>query len=84
MNPIIAPEAAEIRPSTGLFPTTSVRAYSIAVLQQYTNSFSQENLVGSGTLGNVYRAELPDGRVGFLITYLVWTNRLISLTAFSL
>ncbi|KAK6142548.1 hypothetical protein DH2020_022896 [Rehmannia glutinosa] len=50
------------RPLTGHIPTTSVKVYSIASLQQYTNSFSQENLVGGGMLGNVYRAELPDGR----------------------
>lgn len=39
------------------------RTFSIASLQQYTNSFSQENLVGGGMLGTVYRAELPDGKV---------------------
>jgi hypothetical protein len=39
--------------------------YTVASLQQYTNSFSQENLIGEGTLGSVYRAELPDGKVVF-------------------
>ncbi|KAI3465714.1 hypothetical protein Pfo_022377 [Paulownia fortunei] len=63
VNPIIAAEATATRPLTGHLPTTSVKAYSIASLQQYTNSFSQENLVGGGMLGNVYRAELPGGRL---------------------
>lgn len=44
-------------------PLTSVKSYTIASLQQYTNSFSQDNLIGSGMLGTVYRAELPNGKV---------------------
>ncbi|OVA13193.1 Protein kinase domain [Macleaya cordata] len=46
-----------------LNPPTSVRSFTIAALQQYTNSFSQENFLGHGMLGSVYRAELPDGKV---------------------
>lgn len=38
-------------------------AYSVADLQVATNSFSQENLVGEGALGRVYKAELPDGKL---------------------
>ncbi|KAK4486913.1 hypothetical protein RD792_006222, partial [Penstemon davidsonii] len=60
VNPI---KATEAKPSTAHLPETSVKSYSIASLQQYTNSFSQENLLGGGMLGNVYRAELPDGRL---------------------
>lgn len=41
----------------------SLRIFTIASLQQYTNSFSQENLIGGGMLGSVYKAELPDGKV---------------------
>ncbi|PHU12296.1 Protein STRUBBELIG-RECEPTOR FAMILY 3 [Capsicum chinense] len=44
-------------------PLTSVKSYTIASLQQYTNSFSQDNLIGSGMLGTVYRAELPNGKL---------------------
>lgn len=33
-------------------------SYSVADLQLATNSFSQENLIGEGALGRVYRAEL--------------------------
>ncbi|XP_077243249.1 leucine-rich repeat protein kinase family protein isoform X2 [Tasmannia lanceolata] len=42
---------------------TSVTAFTVASLQQYTNSFGQENLIGGGMLGTVYRAELPDGKL---------------------
>ncbi|KAL0353106.1 UNVERIFIED_CONTAM: protein STRUBBELIG-RECEPTOR FAMILY 1 [Sesamum angustifolium] len=41
----------------------SSKYFTIASLQQYTNSFSQENFIGRGTLGTVYRAQLPDGKV---------------------
>ncbi|MED6182785.1 hypothetical protein PIB30_031889 [Stylosanthes scabra] len=43
--------------------TSSIRVYSVASLQQYTNSFSQENYIGEGTLGPVYKGELPDGKL---------------------
>jgi hypothetical protein len=45
-------------------------AYTVAALQQYTNSFGHENLIGEGSLGRVYRAELPDGKVGLLLLHL--------------
>ncbi|CAA0825159.1 Protein STRUBBELIG-RECEPTOR FAMILY 8 [Striga hermonthica] len=38
-------------------------SYTVAVLQTATNSFSQENLVGEGSLGRVYRAEFPNGKI---------------------
>ncbi|CAH9126804.1 unnamed protein product [Cuscuta epithymum] len=38
-------------------------SYSVADLQQYTNSFSEDNVIGEGTLGKVFKAELPDGRL---------------------
>ncbi|XP_062096421.1 protein STRUBBELIG-RECEPTOR FAMILY 3-like [Humulus lupulus] len=41
----------------------SVRVFTVASLQQYTTSFSQENFLGSGILGSVYKAELPDGKL---------------------
>ncbi|KAG5023298.1 hypothetical protein JHK82_019201 [Glycine max] len=43
--------------------TNSIKVYTVASLQQYTNSFSQENYIGEGMLGPVYRAELPDGKL---------------------
>uniref|UniRef100_A0A1D1Z922 Protein STRUBBELIG-RECEPTOR FAMILY 8 n=1 Tax=Anthurium amnicola TaxID=1678845 RepID=A0A1D1Z922_9ARAE len=38
-------------------------SYTVASLQAATNSFSQECLVGEGSLGHVYRAEYSDGKV---------------------
>lgn len=38
-------------------------AFSVADLQEATNSFSQANLLGECGLGCVYRAEFPDGQV---------------------
>ncbi|KAL6580837.1 hypothetical protein OROMI_006760 [Orobanche minor] len=39
------------------------KAYTVAELQIATNNFSEENLIGEGSLGSVYRAEFPDGTV---------------------
>lgn len=41
----------------------SAKLYTVAELQLATNNFSEENLLGQGSLGFVYRAELPDGEV---------------------
>lgn len=38
-------------------------SYTVASLQTATNSFSQEFLIGEGSLGRVYRAEFPNGKV---------------------
>ncbi|KAF9608011.1 hypothetical protein IFM89_004892, partial [Coptis chinensis] len=38
-------------------------SYTVASLQTATNSFSQECLVGEGSLGRVYKAEFPSGKV---------------------
>ncbi|KAH7297630.1 hypothetical protein KP509_25G004300 [Ceratopteris richardii] len=66
--PPLAPAQAEAL--TGKKPPTkrakhpiTASAFSVADLQLATNSFSQENLVGEGTLGRVYKAELPDGKL---------------------
>lgn len=62
VEPIVPVEV--VRPSTKpLVPRTFVRSYTIASLQQYTNSFSQDNLIGGGMLGSVYRAQLPNGKL---------------------
>ena len=42
---------------------SSAKAFTVALLQQYTNSFSHENFIGEGMLGSVYRGEMPDGKV---------------------
>lgn len=41
----------------------SASAYSVADLQMATNSFSQEQLLGTGALGPVYRGELSNGKL---------------------
>ncbi|KAK1568645.1 hypothetical protein Q3G72_027063 [Acer saccharum] len=61
--PILPTEVTTMKPSTKTKPLTSARSFTIASLQQYTNSFSQDNLIGAGMLGTVYRAELPDGKL---------------------
>ncbi|KAF5944218.1 hypothetical protein HYC85_018295 [Camellia sinensis] len=38
-------------------------SYTVASLQTATNSFSQENLIGEGSLGRVYRGEFPNGKI---------------------
>lgn len=38
-------------------------SYTVAALQTATSSFSQENIVGEGSLGRVYRAEFSNGKV---------------------
>ncbi|XVF87787.1 hypothetical protein PTKIN_Ptkin18bG0149000 [Pterospermum kingtungense] len=37
-------------------------SYTVANLQSATNSFSQEYLIGEGSLGRVYKAEFPNGK----------------------
>lgn len=42
----------------------TANSYTVASLQTATNSFSQESLIGEGSLGRVYRAEFSNGKVG--------------------
>ncbi|KAJ4747982.1 Protein STRUBBELIG-RECEPTOR FAMILY 8 [Rhynchospora pubera] len=37
-------------------------SYTVAALQVATNSFSQDSLLGEGSLGRVYKAEFPNGK----------------------
>lgn len=62
VNPIFAPVTMTGHSNRS---PNSVRSFTIASLQQFTNSFSQANLIGGGMLGTVYRAELPIGKVTF-------------------
>ncbi|KAK6919523.1 Leucine-rich repeat-containing N-terminal, plant-type [Dillenia turbinata] len=63
VRPISPPKEKTMKPSSKTYPPTSARSFTIASLQQYTNSFSQDNLLGGGMLGSVYRARLPDGKL---------------------
>ena len=68
VEPTLFHKEANINPpKKSPVPPTFAKTFTIASLQQYTNSFSQDNLIGLGMLGSVYRAELPDGKVGFLL-----------------
>lgn len=58
-------------PSTNVI-SSSVSVFTIASLQQYTNSFCEDNFIGEGLLGSVYRADLPDGRVQIHFTDMKW------------
>lgn len=49
-------------------PITST-SYTIASLQSATNSFSQEFIIGEGSLGRVYKADFPNGKVSFLLSF---------------
>lgn len=60
-KPIVAAEVSSRVPKKP--NSSSLKVFTIASLQQYTNSFSEDNLLGRGMLGSVYRAELPSGRV---------------------
>ncbi|KAJ1405555.1 Serine-threonine/tyrosine-protein kinase, catalytic domain [Sesbania bispinosa] len=44
-------------------PPITATSYTVAALQSSTNSFSQEFLVGEGSLGRVYKADFPNGRI---------------------
>ncbi|KAF7840591.1 protein STRUBBELIG-RECEPTOR FAMILY 8 [Senna tora] len=37
--------------------------YTVASLQSATNSFSQEFLIGEGSIGRVYKADFPNGKI---------------------
>lgn len=68
---IISPLASgrstlRVGPAERVEAADPVARYDIASLQLFTNSFSQENLIGEGTLGSVYKGELPKGKVRHL------------------
>ncbi|KAJ6743049.1 LEUCINE-RICH REPEAT TRANSMEMBRANE PROTEIN KINASE 1-LIKE PROTEIN [Salix viminalis] len=39
------------------------KIYTVTELQLATNNFGEENLLGEGSLGSVYRAEFPNGQI---------------------
>jgi hypothetical protein len=63
VNPSVRTRKGRV-PSVGKVDLTStVKSFSIGSLQQYTNSFSEENFIRDSRFGKVYLAELPDGEV---------------------
>ena len=65
VNPVVTGKKILRDPAEILNPSTSATPFSVASLQQHTNSFSEENLIQDGTLGPVYLAEFPQGKVYF-------------------
>lgn len=59
--PIVPPKKVNIAP-------INVKSYSVADLQIATDSFSVENVIGEGSIGRVYRAQLDDGKVCFVLS----------------
>lgn len=47
--------------------STSIHAvpYSLADLQTATSNFATGRLIGEGSIGRVYKAKYPDGKVNF-------------------
>ena len=43
--------------------TGRTKVYTVAEVQLVTNSFHEDNLLGEGSLGPVYRAEFPENKV---------------------
>ncbi|KAJ1409898.1 Serine-threonine/tyrosine-protein kinase, catalytic domain [Sesbania bispinosa] len=43
--------------------TERTKVYTVAEVQLATNSFSEDNLLGEGALGPVYRAQFPDNKI---------------------
>ncbi|XP_043691347.1 protein STRUBBELIG-RECEPTOR FAMILY 2 isoform X2 [Telopea speciosissima] len=39
------------------------KRYTMAEIQSATNSFHEENILGEGSLGSVYKAKFPDGQI---------------------
>ncbi|XP_062187384.1 protein STRUBBELIG-RECEPTOR FAMILY 3-like isoform X2 [Phragmites australis] len=63
VNPSVRTRKGRV-PSVGKVDlTTAVKSFSISSLQQYTNSFSEENFIRDSRFGKVYLAELPDGEL---------------------
>ncbi|KAL6585255.1 hypothetical protein OROMI_004544 [Orobanche minor] len=54
--PVVAPKKVNRAP-------INVRLFSVADLQIATDSFNVDNLIGEGSVGRVYRAQLDDGKV---------------------
>jgi len=43
--------------------SVTATSYTVAALQVATNSFCQDSLLGEGSLGRVYKADFPNGKV---------------------
>ncbi|XP_038709996.1 protein STRUBBELIG-RECEPTOR FAMILY 3-like isoform X2 [Tripterygium wilfordii] len=64
------------RPTDNTNLSSSIKTFTIGLLQQCTNSFSEENFIGEGMVGSVYWAELPDGRLAAVKKLTTTASRL--------
>ncbi|XP_037467674.1 protein STRUBBELIG-RECEPTOR FAMILY 8-like [Triticum dicoccoides] len=65
-RPIGTPERAygvNSSPAKKIKVPGAATSYTVASLQVATNSFCQDSLLGEGSLGRVYRADFPNGKV---------------------
>lgn len=63
VNPSVRTRRGRVPSVEKVESTTTVKSFSIASLQQYTNSFSEENIIRDSRFGKVYLAKLPDGEL---------------------
>lgn len=70
VEPIVPPKKIPSTTTQNLEPLSPLSSFSVASLQQYTNSFMEDNLISKDKMSKVYLAELPDGKVrsGSLVT----------------
>ncbi|KAL9231096.1 hypothetical protein vseg_006359 [Gypsophila vaccaria] len=66
-SPFAPTPLAKVAPSSPMgnkddFMTAESLQYELATLQVATNNFSNENKIGRGGFGVVYKGTLPDGR----------------------
>ncbi|KAJ8761461.1 hypothetical protein K2173_001594 [Erythroxylum novogranatense] len=50
-------------PGEGRTDAISLKSFTVATVQQWTDSFSEDHFVGEGNFGCVYEAELPSGKL---------------------
>ncbi|KAE8680594.1 Protein STRUBBELIG-RECEPTOR FAMILY 2 [Hibiscus syriacus] len=63
--------------------STNPKEYTVAELQLATNSFSEENLLGEGSLGPVYKAEFPDGQKYRSFLFKAFAVKVINMASLS-
>lgn len=63
VEPIVPPEKIPSTAAENLNPLSYLSSFSVASLQQYTNSFVEDNLISKDKLSKIYLAELPSGKV---------------------
>ncbi|KAJ6825505.1 protein STRUBBELIG-RECEPTOR FAMILY 3-like isoform X1 [Iris pallida] len=63
VNPRVQVDKIQMMSPQNQSHAVPVLSYSVASLQQYTNSFREENLISNVKLGKIYLGELSDGKL---------------------